>query len=89
MQPLFGNTIPSLNANGAIILHAPMAQVTQMSAMKDEDKPPSYHGETVVVTTSKHASSSVDEKIITVDDAIDSIGFGKFQRRVLWAAGLW
>ena len=63
-----------------------MAQVTEMSAMQDEDKPPSYHGETI--TTGNNASS-VDEKIITVDEAIESIGFGKFQRRVLWAAGLW
>ena len=60
-------------------------QVTEMSAMQDE-KPPSYHGETI--TTGNNASS-VDEKIITVDEAIEIIGFGKFQRRVLWAAGLW
>ena len=58
-----------------------MAQVTEMSAMQDEDK-------RETITTGNNASS-VDEKIITVDEAIESIGFGKFQRRVLWAAGLW
>mmetsp|Transcript_6521 Transcript_6521/g.14754 ORF Transcript_6521/g.14754 Transcript_6521/m.14754 type:complete len:537 (+) Transcript_6521:201-1811(+) len=45
---------------------------------EDVDKPPSYHGGT----------NAAAETIINVDDAIESIGFGKFQRRVLWAAGL-
>ncbi|KAL7531542.1 hypothetical protein ACHAWF_003823 [Thalassiosira exigua] len=31
---------------------------------------------------------AVEERTISVDDAIESLGFGKFQRRVLWAAGL-
>lgn len=57
----------------------PATTATEASdIMEDADKPPSYQdGETNVAV-----------KTITVDDAIESIGFGKFQRRVLWAAGL-
>lgn len=50
-----------------------MAPTETCGMVEDSDKPPSYHGGEL------HAA----EKIITVDDAIESIGFGKFQRRVL------
>mmetsp|Transcript_9188 Transcript_9188/g.19611 ORF Transcript_9188/g.19611 Transcript_9188/m.19611 type:complete len:522 (+) Transcript_9188:142-1707(+) len=45
----------------------------------DTSKPPSYHGEPTV---------TVEDKFIKIDDAIESIGMGGFQRRVLIAAGL-
>lgn len=31
---------------------------------------------------------SNEQTVISVDDAIEAIGMGPFQRRVLWAAGL-
>ena len=43
------------------------------------ERPPSYQGG----ETNSGVDPSSDEKIIGVDAAIESIGFGKFQRRVL------
>ena len=52
-----------------------MAPVTETSGIaQEDDKPPSYHGD---------QTTSTAGKIIKVDDAIEQIGFGKFQRRVL------
>ena len=49
--------------------------------IQEINRPPSYHGE------SKPASE-MNESVIKIDDAIQSLGMGKFQRRVLFAAGL-
>mmetsp|Transcript_24391 Transcript_24391/g.44054 ORF Transcript_24391/g.44054 Transcript_24391/m.44054 type:complete len:518 (-) Transcript_24391:34-1587(-) len=56
---------------------------SETSNIVDDDKAALYQGES-------NASERIlpAETIIKVDDAIESIGFGKFQRRVLWAAGL-
>lgn len=55
-----------------------MAPVTEIPGItQEEDKPPSYDGDCIDQTTSTAG------KIIKVDDAIEQIGFGKFQRRVL------
>lgn len=55
-----------------------MAAHETYGIVEDADKPPSYDGDPDTST----------ETTIKVDDAIEKIGFGKFQRRVLLAAGL-
>lgn len=62
-----------------------MTGLTQMSNINPEesDKPPSYHGETNALQTTMGKNSFEEQVVIGVDDAIESIGFGKFQRRVL------
>jgi len=65
---------------------------SETSGFAEDDKPLSYHGATTNAPASASASASermiATETVINVDEAIESIGFGKFQRRVLWAAGL-
>src|SRR6056300_49227 len=38
--------------------------------------------------TIMNSNHNSEETVISIDDAIQSIGMGPFQRRVLWAAGL-
>ena len=62
-------------------------ELTGIANKEEENRPPSYHGETTLIMdettlTSNNKPEEVEE-VIKVDDAIESIGFGKFQRRVL------
>ena len=50
-----------------------MAPTKTCGIAEDGEKTPSYHGETM----------ASHENIISVDESIESIGFGKFQRRGL------
>ena len=53
------------------------------------EKPISYQdGDTQTQELTMGPGNDNGEKIIKVDDAIESIGFGKFQRRVLWVSSL-
>ena len=61
-------------------------ELTGIANKDEENRPPSYHGETTIMdetTLTSNNNSEEVEEVIKVDDAIESIGFGKFQRRVL------
>ena len=61
-------------------------ELTGIANKEEENRPPSYHGETTIMdetTLTSNNNSEEVEEVIKVDDAIESIGFGKFQRRVL------
>ena len=59
-------------------------ELTGIAKKEEENKPPSYHGDTTIMDeTTLTSNNNAVEEVIKVDDAIESIGFGKFQRRVL------
>ena len=59
-------------------------ELTGIANKEEENRPPSYHGETTPMDeTTLTSNNNAVEEVIKVDDAIESIGFGKFQRRVL------
>ena len=62
-------------------------ELTGIANKEEENRPPSYHCESTLImdetTLTSNNNSEEVEEVIKVDDAIESIGFGKFQRRVL------
>jgi len=61
-------------------------ELTGIANKDEENRLPSYHGETTIMdetTLTSNNNAEEVEEVIKVDDAIESIGFGKFQRRVL------
>ena len=62
-------------------------ELTGIANKEEENRLPSYHGESTLImdetTLTSNNNSEEAEEVIKVDDAIESIGFGKFQRRVL------